>query len=199
MHKRSAREVAEVACQQILEQDASVYSVQWLVIPDPHARQVTAQLLLDRYLKLVRNWTFTLIRPRVVADGVQFRLLDTSLALLSFGPPEYLAGEEDGEVRLRINGGLLVQPRECNRGLFSLYTAREGEGARVTVQLSDYCPLLLGNARPSLVRRLLYRMTQAYLHKIVTVRYLVDLYRELTGEKVSPRLIKVQVREGKET
>jgi len=199
MHKRSAREVKEVACQQILERDASVYSVQWLVIPDPYARQITAQLLLDRYLKLVRDWTFTLIRPRVAADGVQFRLLATSLALLSFGPPEYPAGEEDGEVHLRINGGLLVQPRECNRGLFSLYAAREGEGARVTVQLSDYCPLLLGSARPSLVRRLLYRMTQAYLHKVVTVRYLADLYRELTGEKVSLRLIKVQVREGKET
>ena len=33
----------EIACQQILLQDASVYSIQWLVIPAPHAAGVTVE------------------------------------------------------------------------------------------------------------------------------------------------------------
>jgi hypothetical protein len=198
--KADAREeVKEIACQQILLQDASVYSVQWLVVPERFAGQVSARFLLERYLSLVRNCTFTLIRPTVSAEGVQFRLLWTSLALLSFGPPEYLGGGDSDQVHLRINGGLLVQARECDRGMFSLLTEREAGGLRITAQLSDYCPLLLGSARPSPLRRLLYKATQAYLHKRVTVRYLSELYRELTGEKVGMRLIKVRVKEGKET
>lgn len=199
MERRSSGRVRKVACQQILEQDASVYSVQWLVVPDPQSRPITAIYLFDRYLKLVRNWTLTLIRPALTGEGVQFRLLNSSWALLSFGSPEFPEGEQGGEVHLRINGGLLVQAKECGRGLFSLWAQPEEGGVRVTVQLSDYCPLLLGSARPSALRRLLYRMTQAYLHKIVTVRYLAELYRELTGERVCLRLQKVQVREGKET
>lgn len=189
----------EVACQQILEPDASVYSVQWLVLPDPLLRPVTPRFLFERYLRLVRDWTFSLIRPAQNEEGVQFSLLGSSIALLSFQPPEYPKGEGEGEVHLRINGGILVQPKECDRGLFSLFAEREPGGVRVTVQLSDYCPLLLGSARPSLLRRQLYRLTQAYLHKIVTVRYLAELYRELTGEKVRLKVQKVRVRQGKET
>jgi hypothetical protein len=199
MRQSSAEEIQEIACQQILEQDASVYSVQWLVLPESCAPRVTAEFLLDRYLKLVRNWTWSLIRPALSAEGVQFRILNTPLVLLSFGPAEYPGGEGAGEVHLRVNGGLLVQPRECDRGLFSLYAEEVAEGVRVRVQLSDYCPLLLGSARPSRLRRLLYRVTQAYLHKVVTVRYLAELYRELTGEKPNPRVLQVKVREGKET
>jgi len=159
------------------------------VLPQSCAPRVTAEFLLDRYLKLVRNWTWSLIRPELSAEGVQFRILNTSLALLSFGPAEYPSGEGSGEVHLRVNGGLLVQPRECDRGLFSLYAEEVAEGVRVRVQL----------ARASRLRRLLYRVTQAYLHKVVTVRYLAELYRELTGEKPNPRVLQVKVREGKET
>lgn len=187
----------EVACQQILEPDASVYSVQWLVLPDPLLRPVTPRFLFERYLRLVQDWTFSLIRPAQNEEGVQFRLLGSRIALLSFQPPEYPKGER--EVHLRINGGILVQPKECDRGLFSLFAEPEPGGVRVTVRLSDYCPLLLGSARPSLLRRQLYRLTQAYLHKIVTVRYLAELYRELTGEKVRLKVQKVRVRQGKET
>lgn len=189
----------EVACQQILLQDASVYSVQWLVLPERYAHLVSAQLLLDRYLKLVRESTFSLIRPVRSTQGVRFRLFASSLSLLSFAPVEHLLGERSESVQLRINGGLLVQAGECSRGMLSLLTEREEGGLRVTVQLSDYCPLLLGSARPSLLRRLFYRITQAYIHQAVTVRFLSDLYRELTGEKVRACVKKVRVKEGRDT
>jgi hypothetical protein len=189
----------EVACQQILLTDASVYSVQWLDLPARYASQVTASLLLDRYLEFVRNATWHLIRPTVTGEGVQFRLLSTPLALLSFSPPQYHALEGGEEVQLSVCGGFLVQTGECDRGRFSLHSVPHEGGVRITVQLSDYCPLLLGSRTPSMIRKLLYRLTQAYIHKVVTVRYLSRLYRDLTGLKIRHIVKKVQVREGLET
>jgi len=190
--------VTEIACQQILSQDASVYSVQRLVVAERYAHLVTARLLFDRYLELVRDCTFSIIRPVIGSDGVQFRLFASSLALLSFAPPEYLCGQGTGAVHLRINGGLLVQARGAGRGTFSFLTDREEGGLRITVQLSDYCPLLLGGARPSLLRRLFFKITQGYIHKAMTVRFLSGWYRELTGEKVRARVKQVRVKEGEE-
>src|ERR1035437_3730511 len=124
--------VTEISCQQILLQDASVYSVQWLVIPERYAHHVSARLLFDRYLKLVRDRTFSLIRPVVSPDGVQFRLIASSLSFLSFSAPEYLSGPEAAAVHLSINGGLMVQARASNRGMFSLLTERAEGGLRIT-------------------------------------------------------------------
>ena len=189
----------EVACQQILVSDASVYSVQWLDLPARYAAQVTAPMLLERYLAFVSRFTRRLIRPALTREGVQFRVLSTSLALLSFSPPQ-LEVLEDGEaLHLSICGGFLVQAGECDRGKFSLYSTRIDDGLRIMVQLSDYCPLLLGSRAPSKIRRHLYRLTQAYIHKVVTVRYLARLYRDLTGEEICVKVKKVQLREGIET
>jgi len=189
----------EVACQQILLSDASVYSVQWLDLPAKYAPQVTAPLLLGRYLEFIRESTCQLIRPTLTRDGVEFRLLATSVALLSFSAPQHVVGEHAEEVCLGICGGVLVQAGECDRGMFSLSSAPHEKGVRITVQLSDYCPLLLGSRTPSLIRKLLYRLTQAYIHKVVTVSYLCRLYRDLTGVKIRTVVKKVQVREGTET
>jgi hypothetical protein len=195
----AADAVREIACQQILQRDASVYSVQWMDFPSRYAQLIGAPQLLERYLRLVREFTFSIIRPVVSAEGIEFRLFGSSLAVLSFAAPTRVCGPLSEELHLFINGGLLVQARQCDRGQFSFLVER-GEGdLRVTVQLSDYCPLLLGNSKPSRLRRLFYRLTQAYLHRMVTVKFLSCVYRELTGEQIRPRVNKVWVREGQET
>jgi hypothetical protein len=135
----------------------------------------------------------------VSAEGVQFRLLATAVALLSFAPPRYSGTEDAEEVSFAISGGFLVQAAEGGSGIFSLRLDRDRETVRVTVQLADFCPLLLGSRNPSLTRRLLYRFTQAYIHKVVTVGYLSGLYRDLTGRKGGVRVKKVRLREGTET
>ena len=71
-------------------------------------------------------------------------------------------------------------------------------GVKVTLQLSDYFPRLLGSRTPSLPRKWLYRLTQALIHRIVTVRFLARLYRELEGEKVRFRTVKVYVQSGED-
>ena len=197
MDKRN-RNTKEIRFQQILLQDGSVYSIQWMDLPERHRQLVLPPLLLERYYRLIRDFTWSIIRPVTTDDGVEFRLFASPLALLRFSSPQYQSLPEGDAVHLCISGGFLVQSGECDRGRLSLMSESVAEGVRITVQLSDYCPLLLGSTNPSRLRRTLYRMTQAYLHKVVTVRYLINLYRELTGEKPKARVEKVRVREGRD-
>lgn len=186
----------EIACQQILLPDASVYSVQWIDLPASVAAPVQATFLLEHYFRIVRRCTLGLIRPAVTADGVQFRVLGTGFALLAFTPARFEEGQPGEAVHLCISGGFLVQAGECDSGMFSLLSSPRDGRMRITVQLSDYCPLLLGSRNPSSILKLCYRLTQSCFHKVVTVRYLSSLYRELTGIRPRPGVKKVQVREG---
>lgn len=188
----------EIACQQILLPDASVYSVQWVDVPGRFGSGTNATYLLQHYFKVIRSCTLGLIRPKADAEGVRFCLLFSRFHLLSFAPARF-EKEQGGEAaHLYISGGFLVQPGECDRGMFSLFSTPEGEVVRITVQLSDYCPLLLGSRTPSRFRRLFYGLTQSFVHRVVTVKYLSSLYRELTGEKLRAGVRKVRVREGTE-
>lgn len=186
----------QIACQQILLPDASVYSVQWIDLPAAVAPRVTASLLLEQYYRVIWKCTLGLVRPTVTAEGVQFRLAGTGLALLAFEPARLEADQGAEAVHLCICGGFLVQAGECNRGMFSLAAAPCDQGVRVTVQLSDYCPLLLGSPTPSRMRRFLYGVTQSYIHKVVTVGYLSALCLQLTGKRPRGGVLKVQVRQG---
>jgi hypothetical protein len=108
-------------------------------------------------------------------------------------PPE----ERHDSTTLRICGGLLVQPRQCDRGELRFGIETTLEGVKVSLQLSDFCPLILGSSSPSPLRRWLYQLTQAAIHRLVTVRFLVLLYRELAGSAAKVQIVTVQVREGR--
>ena len=185
----------EIAHQQVLVEDFSVFSIQWSTFPTALAAGLTPQQLLDRYLAFVRSSTFSIIRPCRTAVGVDFRLLDSSTSLISLTTPVI----EDKTLVLRICGGLLVQPRQCDRGELRFSVETTENGVKVALQLSDYCPLLLGSPSPSFIRRWLYRLTQAAIHRLVTIRFLKLLYRELTGTRSPVRVINAAVRDGRST
>ena len=191
MDKR--RDNQEIACQQVLVEDSSVFSVQWSTFPAQIAAGFTARHLLDRYLTYIRRTTLSAIRPSESATGVEFRLLVSRLSLISFLPPE----EGDGTVALRICGGLLVQSHQCDRGELRFTVEPTPESVKVSLQLSDYCPLILGSSAPSPVRRWLYRLTQAAIHRLVTIRFLMLLYRDLAGAAAPVRVVNVIVRDGR--
>jgi hypothetical protein len=132
-----------------------------------------------------------MVRPVRNTEGIDFRLFATRLNLLSFGAP--VAGDDgvSSSTTLRISGGYLVQPRECGRGELSFVTEPRREGVKVAVRLADYCPLLLGSRKPSRGRKLLYRLTQALIHKSVTTRFLAHLYRDLETDGRPIRVVKV--------
>jgi hypothetical protein len=190
--------IREIACQQVLREDSSVCSVQWMTIPVHHAPTISPPLLLERYLAHVRRCTLSLVRPARSAGGIDFRLIATGVKLLSFGIPLVGGDGFTRTITLRISGGWLVQPRECGRGELSFITEPMGDRVKVVVRLADYCPLLLGSRQPSRLRKLLYRLTQSLLHRIVTVRFLLRLYRELEGSGAPVRLVKAKETSGEE-
>lgn len=189
----------EIACQQVLLDDSSVFSVQWLDLPRHLAEDIDPAFLLNRYLDHLRRFTLGMVRPRREGDKVRFCLLNTSWALLEFSPPRHEQESTRRSLILEVCGGLLVQPALCDRGRLELATEEVDQVLRIRLQLSDFCPLLLGGAQPSLARRWLYRTTQAAIHKVVTVRFLLRLYRELAGPEACVRVVPVRVREGRPT
>lgn len=198
MPQRSAASGHEIACQQVLLEDSSVFSVQWMTLPRDVAAGVTPERLFRRYLVYIRRFTLTLIRPLVTAEGVEFRLAGTRTSLISFTAPVRSDDGREEALSLAICGGLLVQPDQCDRGELFFIVGDEGDGVRLTLRLSDYCPLLLGSTSPSRVRKWLYRFTQAYLHRVVTVRFLARVYAELAGAKGCVRVVRTRVQEGEE-
>lgn len=188
----------EIACQQVLMENSSVFSIQWTTVSERLGAGVTPDFLLDRYLAYIRRFTLSLIRPRVTADGVEFRLLGFPVSLISFTAPDRRKEEGSAVLSLAIRGGFLVQSDQCDRGDLSFLVEEAEGGVRLMLRLADFCPLLLGSATPSPVRKFLYRFTQAYIHKVVTVRFLTRIYRELAGGSACVRVVPVRVWQGEE-
>ena len=189
----------QIACQQILQEDNSVFSIQWVDLPPEISSQLTAERLLTHYLEAVRTLTAGLVQPVSSEQELAFCLAGR-LPLLTFLPAEPVVTPEGSGLALRICGGLLVQPAQCERGeLLLLLSQLPEKGQRITLRLADYCPLLLGSSQPSWIRRWLYRLTQAAIHRLVTVRFLVRLYRSLGGTGTIIRTVQVNVRNGRRT
>ena len=195
--KYQSEEIDErVACQQILAEDHSVFSVQRLMLPEAVSDSISSAGLLRFYLDYVARFTLGIIRVAESAGGIEFSLAAGGLVLIRFAAPLHeLAGDTEKTI-LQISGGFLVQPRECDRGQLEFIVEKRSAGSRLTLQLADYCPLLLGSSNPSLLRKWLYRLTQAYIHKVVTVRFLRMVYRQLTGRKPPDKTVMIVVRKG---
>jgi hypothetical protein len=188
-----------VACQQILEENQSIFSIQWIILPPGSDHGLTSGRLLQLYLDYIKRFTLGVIRSVENDSGIEFRLAGSSVTIIRFSTP-LLESTTDGEkTTLRISGGVLVQPKECDRGQFEFFVESVVSGCRVTLKLSDFCPLLLGSRQPSLWRKWLYRLTQAYIHKIVTIRFLAMIYRKITGEKLKKGVIRIAIRKGSDT
>jgi len=185
--------VLEIACQQVMAEDASVFSVQWTDLPDKTAGALSVEELLCRYLGYIKKYTLTLIRPVTLESGIEFRLIRSRLSLISFLPPVYT----DSFATLRICGGFLVQPRQRDRGEFRFGVEHLPGSVRVSLQLSEFCPMIIGSNSPSLFRIWLYRVTQGAIHRLVTLRFLSLLYRELAVPSAAVRIVNVAVRTGR--
>lgn len=183
----------EIACQQVMAEDASIFSVQWTDLPVNTAGALSAEYLLCRYLGYIKRCTMTLIRPVTLESGIEFRLLWTGLSLISFLPPVY----SESFTTLNICGGFLVQPHRCDQGKLRFGVEPLPESVRVSLRLSDFHPLILGSHSPSPVRFWLYRVTQSAIHRLVTIRFLLLLYHDLAGPSSGMRVVNVAVRAGK--
>jgi hypothetical protein len=169
----------EIAYEDVILDDSSVLSRQWVMLPRNCSDILTTELLVESYLAFVKRCSLSVVHP-VTKDGtISFNLLGFSVPLLIFRGPEFTGDNQLRSASLRIEGGFLVQRNECGRGMLSFTVSTLEEGVVVTVQVSDYCPLLLGGRRPSRVRSWLYRHTQAIVHKLVTIRFLAHVCRKI--------------------
>lgn len=184
---------SEIFCEQTLQEDWTVFSIQWGVFPRLPATVLTPGILLCLYLDFIRRCTAGTIRPFSSPDGIEFRVAGSRLSLISLLPPSM----DEKSVSLRICAGLLVHPRQGNRGELSLSLVEVGDGLKITLQLSGYVPLLLGNPPYTPFRRWLYRRTQAAVHRLVTVRFLAALYRNYVSPAARIRVVDTRIREGR--
>jgi len=184
-------DVTEIACRQVLTKDQPIFSIQWVVIPGTTPLRMTSSGLMEIYLRHIRRVTLTMVRPTYTENSLEFRLGKSSIPLIKFNLPVHDATVKGNRTSLCICGGFLVQPGECHRGQMDFTVEQVEDGTRLTLRLSDYCPLLLGSERPSLWRKWLYLLTQGYIHKILTVRFLAMVYRQLTGARPKTKVIKV--------
>jgi hypothetical protein len=183
----SGRE-AVIDCRQLLLEDSKVFSRQRLDFPEEGSEGITPLFLLERYLGLVRSFTAGIVRAARTPQGMDFRLLGTGLPILSFTGPR-IEGEGEG-ISLAISGGVLAEREHCEGGMLSFSVEPSPGGRTVTVLLSGYCPVLLGPRKPSRLRKLLYRFTQALIHRRLTERFLADLYRERYGPGACLRVVR---------
>lgn len=187
---------SDIGCQQVLLQDAAVFSMQQMDLPLSLAEDMGPEQLYELYLAHIRRFTLGIIRPTPVKGQVMFRLAGTRMSLLSFSGPMTAHTETGHSLSLAICGGLLVQPRSCDRGELVFSCEPRKDCLRLTLRLSDYCPLLLGSSSPSWWRKGLYRFTQATIHKAVTVRFFQRLYRTRAGKQACCRVVRANWREG---
>lgn len=180
----------EIACAQVLQKESSVFSIQWTVLPSSAA--MTPEKLLERYLVHIRRFTAGIIRPVRSADGIVFRLALFGIDLLAFRGP---VRDGAGKLTLSISGGALLARGSCGPGELTFGCEGVPGGTQVLLRLADYCPLLLGPS-PGRPRKWFYRFTQAAIHRLVTVRFLVRLQREVAGKRICCRVVRIPGMEG---
>jgi hypothetical protein len=182
--------VLEIACQQVLTDDSSVFSIQWADFPKV---ELSTEELLRRYLSYIKKYSLTLIRPATFASGIEFRIAGTRLSLISFLPPEF----SDFFVTARISGGILLQRHRHKPGELRFGIEPSPSGLKVSIRLSDFFPLILGSSSPSPLRIWLYRRTQAAVHKHLTVSFLYSLYNEFSKASVRFQVVPVSIQSGR--
>ena len=149
MKDEVSKQTIKIAWQQVLLEDSSVFSIQWLVLHPRHATNVTPDYQFEQYLHHIRAFTLSLIQPQRTNSGLEFRLLGTPLSLISFSAPKASTNNRSSSLTLRIAGGFLVQQENCKRGELSFISKPVTSGLKIILQLSDYFPLILGIQAPS--------------------------------------------------
>ena len=173
---------------QVLKTDGTVHSHQWIVLPPTCAPGLSVEDIVARYFSFLRFCTLGLVNPERNADGIALRFL--GLPLIRLCLPLVTRNETSTHADLFINGGLLVQSDSCSRGQLRFSIISAVKQIWIEIRLSDYCPLLLGSHTPTRFRKWLYHITQASIHKVVTIRFLARLCSDLTGIKPSLNVVK---------
>jgi hypothetical protein len=154
-----------------------------LVMPEEALAELWTPENLERiartYWRFLTRVTLGLIRV-VYTDAERFVVLLTRpFVLLRFSAPEYEMGDRHGVVRWRIERGVLVASRgRGGDGYLEIEIERLPSDApgsavlRVTVEVDNFYPMIA-----STFSKPVYKLTQAFVHVLVTHAFLRSLAR----------------------
>ena len=151
--------------------------------------------LAATYWRFLTRVSLGLLRVLYTPDSREIVVLTRPFILLSFHPPEYEIGGEDGNtasVTWRIKQGILVRPRGHGKGFLRITVRRKPGDAggdlvqgEVSSEVANFYPAIAGAGWFARIGRYVYRYTQLYIHVIVTHAFLRSLARlDLVESKV---------------
>jgi hypothetical protein len=195
-HPRVARvTIADPEGGTIMDESGKARSVQAadLVLPEEALNEIWTPMHVERlartYWRFLTRVTLGLIRVVYTPAERMVVLLTRPFVLLRFQAPEYEMDDEHALVRWRIARGVLVAARgRGGDGYLEIEIQRrpcDHPGmacAHVTVEVANFYPMIATTfSRP------VYRLTQSFIHVLVTHAFLrslarLDLARSRTGK-----------------
>ena len=175
----------------VIARDGAVRSVQSgvLSVPEDLLEKMWGPANLENlartYWQFLSRVTLGLIRVVYGEGERRVVLLSRRLTLLRFDAPEYELDGDHGSVTWRIRDGLLVARGGRGCGFLKLDVRRQSfEGSdqatvRIGVEVANFYPSIAGRFE------LLYKLTQSFIHVLVTHAFLRSLATlELAQSKV---------------
>jgi hypothetical protein len=142
--------------------------------------------LARTYWRFLTRASLGLIRVVYGPDSREIVLLTKPFTLLTFHAPEYEAEANRGRVTWRINRGLLVAPHGRGKGYLRIEAERredwsDGPGgmqvARVSSEVGNFYPMIGGWGWFRKIGQFIYRITQLFIHAVVTNAFFRSLAR----------------------
>jgi hypothetical protein len=173
-------------------EDGSVTSKQVadIYLPESELDRIWNVEYLERlartYWRFLTRVSLGLIRVKYTPQSREIVLLARPLKLLTFQAPEYETEARLGRVTWRIDRGFLVAPRGRGKGYLRIEVERredwtDGPGgmqvARVSSEVGNFYPLIAGWGWFAKIGRVVYRITQLFIHVIVTEAFFRSLAR----------------------
>ncbi|HEX4624716.1 MAG TPA: hypothetical protein VH231_09690 [Solirubrobacteraceae bacterium] len=154
-----------------------------LVLPTEALDAIWTPMHLERlartYWRFLTRVTLGLIRIAYTSQERMVVLLVRPFVLLRFQAPEYEMDDQHGLVRWRIERGVLVARRgRGGDGYLEIEIERRPCGepgmacAHVTIEVANFYPMIA-----STFSRPVYRLTQSFIHVLVTHAFLRSLAR----------------------
>src|SRR3954447_13859983 len=142
--------------------------------------------LARTYWRFLTRVSLGLIRVLYTPESRQIVFLGRPFKLLTFKAPEYETESRLGRVTWRIDKGLLVAPRGRGKGYLRIEVERredwsDGPGgvqiARVTSEVGNFYPMIVGWGWFAKIGRFIYQITQLAIHAVVTEAFFRSLAR----------------------
>jgi hypothetical protein len=159
-------------------------------LPQSELDRVWSAEYLERlartYWRFLTRVSLGLIRVLYRPDAREIVFVTRPFVLLTFHPPEYETERTRGSVTWRINKGLLVAPHGRGKGYLRIEVDRredwsDGRGglqiARVTSEVGNFYPTIAGWGWFAKIGQFIYRITQLFIHAVVTDAFFRSLAR----------------------